>query len=293
MQPLLDRLGALRDLDVASTQTLPTLRSAYVAGDAARAAAWGALWSNRSQAAAAPQRKAVRLALQEPLTGQALLGMANGSRRWRPHRQRKTYPRAAGPRAVAQLFANGGAQPARAPWMPPASTRSVWPSACAATTRRCACCCPSGLGVGMDSARQQQTEAGELRDTLVSALAAGLGRQTRWWLLCGRGRGLASGAQDDGVINRGAPTGVGAMICCLPIVRPHVVLRHPAAFPKMYLDLIRWMPGRVAAAAVAHAQCAVAGGGAFLAGTSGGVHAGHHPDAQCRVLRERRGRPGF
>ncbi|MDY0106322.1 MAG: CHAD domain-containing protein [Giesbergeria sp.] len=74
LEPLLDLLGELRDLDVACTQTLPTLQSAYVAGDAGRAAAWAAA-EQRFLAAAALQRKAVRLALQEPLTGQALLGI--------------------------------------------------------------------------------------------------------------------------------------------------------------------------------------------------------------------------
>lgn len=74
LQPLLDLLGGLRDLDVACTQTLPTLQSAYVAGDAGRATAWAAV-EQSFQAAAALQRKAVRLALQEPITGQALLGI--------------------------------------------------------------------------------------------------------------------------------------------------------------------------------------------------------------------------
>ena len=74
LQPLLDLLGGLRDLDVACTQTLPTLQSAYGAGDAGRAATWAAV-EQSFRAAAALQRKAVRLALQEPLTGQALLGI--------------------------------------------------------------------------------------------------------------------------------------------------------------------------------------------------------------------------
>jgi inorganic triphosphatase YgiF len=76
LQPLLDLLGELRDLDVACTQTLPTLQPAYVAGDARRALTWAAV-EQSFRAAATLQRKAVRLALQEPLTGQALLGITH------------------------------------------------------------------------------------------------------------------------------------------------------------------------------------------------------------------------
>lgn len=72
LQPLLDLLGELRDLDVARTQTLPALQGGYVAGDAGRAAAWSSL-AQRLHDAAVLQRKAVRLALQAPLTGQSLL----------------------------------------------------------------------------------------------------------------------------------------------------------------------------------------------------------------------------
>jgi len=74
LQPLLDLLGGLRDLDVACTQTLPALQPAYTAGDPGRAVAWAAV-EQSFQAAAGLQRKAVRLALREPLTGQALLGL--------------------------------------------------------------------------------------------------------------------------------------------------------------------------------------------------------------------------
>ena len=76
LQPLLDLLGELRDLEVACTQTLPTLQPAYVAGDARRALTWAAVEQSFC-AAATLQRKAVRLALQEPLTGQALLGITH------------------------------------------------------------------------------------------------------------------------------------------------------------------------------------------------------------------------
>ena len=51
-------------------------------------------------------------------------------------------------------------------------------------------------------------------------------------------------------------------------------------------------PGRLAAAAVADADRAVDRGGRLSGlAPAGGVHAGHHPHAQRRLLRQRRGRP--
>jgi len=74
LEPLLGLLGELRDLDVACTQTLPAAQGAYVDGSPPRAADWERT-AQTFQQAAAVQRKAVRLALQEPMTGQALLGL--------------------------------------------------------------------------------------------------------------------------------------------------------------------------------------------------------------------------
>jgi len=72
LRPLLDLLGELRDLDVASTQTLPAWQPAFAAEDARRAALWAEV-EQSFQAAANQCRQAVRRALQEPGAGQALL----------------------------------------------------------------------------------------------------------------------------------------------------------------------------------------------------------------------------
>ncbi|MFZ3126264.1 MAG: CHAD domain-containing protein [Acidovorax sp.] len=74
MQPMLVLLGELRDLDVACTQTLPMLQSAYVAGDAGRAELWQAM-EQAFQQAVLRQRQALRSALQEPAVGAALLAI--------------------------------------------------------------------------------------------------------------------------------------------------------------------------------------------------------------------------
>ena len=72
LQPLMTFLGELRDLDVARTETLPPLESAYVAGDAHRAGAWDAMAQSLLQAASV-QRKAVLYALEDPAVGACLL----------------------------------------------------------------------------------------------------------------------------------------------------------------------------------------------------------------------------
>ena len=74
LQPMLVVLGALRDLDVANTQTLPALQSSFVADDAGRAAQWQAMEQAFLQAALL-QRQALRRALQEPAVGAALLAV--------------------------------------------------------------------------------------------------------------------------------------------------------------------------------------------------------------------------
>jgi inorganic triphosphatase YgiF len=72
LQALLACLGAVRDLDVARTDTLPPLALAFIAGDARRATVWQSLLQELAQAATL-QRKAVRYALQEPAVGATLL----------------------------------------------------------------------------------------------------------------------------------------------------------------------------------------------------------------------------
>ena len=71
---LLGLLGELRDLDVACTETLPSLAQAYSAGDAPRADAWQAM-AHSLQQAADLQRKSVRYALLESGVGITLLAV--------------------------------------------------------------------------------------------------------------------------------------------------------------------------------------------------------------------------
>lgn len=77
LRPLLDRLGALRDLDVAAHDTLPLLAEAFTQstltqGKAQRMQAWEATVQHLATAAA-HQRQAVRTALQTPAIGATLL----------------------------------------------------------------------------------------------------------------------------------------------------------------------------------------------------------------------------
>lgn len=81
LKPLLTFLGELRDLDVASTETLPPLAGAYAAGDARRAAKWQAMADALAQAAAL-QRKSVRYALDAPALGVALLATTEWLETW-------------------------------------------------------------------------------------------------------------------------------------------------------------------------------------------------------------------
>jgi inorganic triphosphatase YgiF len=74
LQPLLELMGELRDLDVAGTDTLPPLADVYTAGDTRRVAAWQAMTRELRQAATL-QRKSVRYALQAPAVGAALLAI--------------------------------------------------------------------------------------------------------------------------------------------------------------------------------------------------------------------------
>lgn len=72
LQPLLDGLGVLRDLDVARLNTLPPLVDAFVAGDPHRAKAWQTMEVAFDEARAL-QRQSVRDALQDPRVGGCLL----------------------------------------------------------------------------------------------------------------------------------------------------------------------------------------------------------------------------
>lgn len=74
LQPLLDALTQLRELDVAHTESLPPLGPLFMAGDTERARAWQAMMEeldkNRSRA-----RTQVRALLAHTMTAQALLAV--------------------------------------------------------------------------------------------------------------------------------------------------------------------------------------------------------------------------
>lgn len=72
LEPLLSALGALRDQDVALTETLPPLQHAYTEDQAHRLAHWEALQQALAQASQT-QRHTVRQALQNPAVGHTLL----------------------------------------------------------------------------------------------------------------------------------------------------------------------------------------------------------------------------
>ncbi|MCW5263251.1 CHAD domain-containing protein [Verminephrobacter eiseniae] len=72
LKPMLDALGALRDLDVARRHTLPPLARAFAADAPERQRAWQDLQRALEQAAADAQQ-ALHQALQNPAVGQLLL----------------------------------------------------------------------------------------------------------------------------------------------------------------------------------------------------------------------------
>jgi inorganic triphosphatase YgiF len=74
LQPLLADLGALRDLDVTVTETLPALASGYAEGQTGRATGWQAMLAALTQAATA-QRQKVRQQVQAPGVGLCLLAL--------------------------------------------------------------------------------------------------------------------------------------------------------------------------------------------------------------------------
>ncbi len=81
LQPLLEPLGALRDLDVARTETLPPLAQAYAQHSPPEAGAELAQQWQQLQTAlgevASQQRAAVRAALGQPSVGAALLAVSH------------------------------------------------------------------------------------------------------------------------------------------------------------------------------------------------------------------------
>lgn len=72
LQPLLTSLSQLRDLDVALTETLPSIAHAYTCDDLDRQRIWHQFEHSLTQAAQI-QRNTVRTALQEPAVGTTLL----------------------------------------------------------------------------------------------------------------------------------------------------------------------------------------------------------------------------
>ncbi|MFC5519607.1 CYTH and CHAD domain-containing protein [Polaromonas jejuensis] len=81
LQALLAFMGELRDLDVARTETLPPIASAYTAGDARREEKWQAMTQALVHATTL-QRKAVRYALEAPAVGAALLTITQWLEAW-------------------------------------------------------------------------------------------------------------------------------------------------------------------------------------------------------------------
>jgi CHAD domain-containing protein len=74
LQPLLAALGAVRDLDVAHTESLPRLADVYVAGDPGRAEKWRRM-QRRLGHAGAQLRSTLHGAIDNPATGQALIAI--------------------------------------------------------------------------------------------------------------------------------------------------------------------------------------------------------------------------
>jgi inorganic triphosphatase YgiF len=72
LQTLLVRMAALRDLDVAASEVLPTYAAAYQAGDSLRGVQWQQLEAALAQDRLA-QRAALRQLLAEPAVGRCLL----------------------------------------------------------------------------------------------------------------------------------------------------------------------------------------------------------------------------
>ena len=75
LKPLLGHLGAVRDLDVARTETLPRMANAYVAGDSQRARRWQHMM-NQLAHAGTNSRSALHGSIDNPATGQALIDIS-------------------------------------------------------------------------------------------------------------------------------------------------------------------------------------------------------------------------
>jgi inorganic triphosphatase YgiF len=74
LQPLLDALTELRELDVAHTESLPALGPAYIGGDTQRALAWEALMEDLGQDRVRARAR-VRALLAQAASAQALLAV--------------------------------------------------------------------------------------------------------------------------------------------------------------------------------------------------------------------------
>ena len=74
LRALLMALGALRDLEVARTQTLPPLANGFAAGSPTRAKRWGTMMTTLDKQAG-ERLEAVRAALADPAVGRCLLAM--------------------------------------------------------------------------------------------------------------------------------------------------------------------------------------------------------------------------
>jgi inorganic triphosphatase YgiF len=118
LQALLAGLGALRDLDVAVTETLPALADGFVLGHAGRAQAWQAM-STALTHAASVQRQQTRHTLLAPAVGLCLLALTewlenlaasdptgrvqkDALRRWARRRTRRLQQRLAQAQAGAE-----------------------------------------------------------------------------------------------------------------------------------------------------------------------------------------------
>ncbi|MCX7257440.1 MAG: CHAD domain-containing protein [Polaromonas sp.] len=103
LHTLLTLLGELRDLDVASTDTLPPLAQAYTAADASRENHWQNLQELITESSRL-QRTAVRYALQTPAAGAALLAITQWLESG-PALAALAAPAAPAPKATAQAKA--------------------------------------------------------------------------------------------------------------------------------------------------------------------------------------------
>ncbi|MBH1963219.1 MAG: CHAD domain-containing protein [Comamonadaceae bacterium] len=87
LRPLLDALGAVRDLDVAALESLPTWAEAFIAGDSERSASW-LLMEATLQAERRARRLSLLEALAAPATGLALMRLSRWLHNFKPAQKR-------------------------------------------------------------------------------------------------------------------------------------------------------------------------------------------------------------